>query len=86
MGKFYIDGGTRLEGTLRVQGGKNAVLPILAATVLNGGISHIHDCPQILDVFTMIRILESIGCSVRWEEKTLIIDSSSVFLTRSPKN
>jgi UDP-N-acetylglucosamine 1-carboxyvinyltransferase len=85
MGRFYIDGGRCLEGTLQIQGGKNAVLPILAATVLNGGISHIHDCPQILDVFTMIRILESIGCSVRWEEKTLIIDSSSVFSYEIPE-
>ncbi|WP_058485625.1 UDP-N-acetylglucosamine 1-carboxyvinyltransferase [Defluviitalea phaphyphila] len=86
MGKFYIDGGKRLEGSLRVQGGKNAVLPILAATVLNGDISYIKDCPKILDVSTMINILKSIGCSVKWEGKTLIIDSSTVSSYEVPEN
>ncbi|NLM12584.1 MAG: UDP-N-acetylglucosamine 1-carboxyvinyltransferase [Epulopiscium sp.] len=86
MGKFYIDGGKRLEGTLRVQGGKNAVLPILAATVLNGHISYIHDCPQILDVLTMISILERIGCNVKWEGKTLIVDSSTVSSYEVPED
>ena len=61
MGRFYIDGGRCLEGTLRIQGGKNAVLPILAATVLNGDVSYIQDCPRILDVFTMIRILKALA-------------------------
>lgn len=86
MNKFYIDGGKRLEGILRIQGGKNAVLPILAATVLNGDISYIRDCPRILDVFTMIRILESIGCNVRWENKTLVVDSSSVSSYEIPED
>ncbi|HOQ16541.1 MAG: UDP-N-acetylglucosamine 1-carboxyvinyltransferase [Epulopiscium sp.] len=85
MGRFYIDGGRCLEGTLRIQGGKNAVLPILAATVLNGDVSYIQDCPRILDVFTMIRILESIGCKVRWDDKTLMIDSSSVDSYKIPE-
>ncbi|NLK21413.1 MAG: UDP-N-acetylglucosamine 1-carboxyvinyltransferase [Epulopiscium sp.] len=86
MGKFYIDGGRRLEGRLRVQGGKNAVLPIIAATVLNGDISYIQDCPQILDVFTMIRILESIGCNVRWDDKTLIVDSTTISSYEVPED
>ena len=86
MGKFYIDGGMRLQGALRIQGGKNAVLPILAATVLNGDISYIHDCPQIVDVLTMINILERIGCNVKWEGKTLIVDSSTVSSYEVPED
>ncbi|NMA83027.1 MAG: UDP-N-acetylglucosamine 1-carboxyvinyltransferase [Epulopiscium sp.] len=77
MGKFIIKGGTPLQGEVRIGGGKNAVLPILAATVLYPGISYIHDCPKIVDVFTMIRILESIGCRSKWEGKTLIVDTST---------
>lgn len=47
MGKFKINGGNRLYGELKVNGAKNSVLPILAASILNEGISVIHDCPKL---------------------------------------
>ncbi|NLL70856.1 MAG: UDP-N-acetylglucosamine 1-carboxyvinyltransferase [Epulopiscium sp.] len=77
MGKFRIKGGIPLKGEVRIGGAKNAVLPILAATVLYPGITCIHDCPKIVDVLTMIRILESIGCTAKWEGKTLLVDTST---------
>jgi UDP-N-acetylglucosamine 1-carboxyvinyltransferase len=46
MSKMIIEGGKRLEGKVKIHGSKNAVLPILAATVLNGGINIIRDCPK----------------------------------------
>lgn len=86
MGKFIVNGSNQLEGELRVQGSKNAVLPILAATVLNNNISIIHDCPNIRDVDTMVTILERLGCSVKKEQNTLIIDSSNMDQFKVPED
>lgn len=85
MGKFIVTGGNDLEGELRIHGAKNAVLPILAATVLNGDISIIHDCPKIRDVDTMVLILERMGCKVSREGTTLIVDSSTMNQIRVPE-
>ncbi|MCL2461415.1 MAG: UDP-N-acetylglucosamine 1-carboxyvinyltransferase [Defluviitaleaceae bacterium] len=76
MGEFQINGGKRLSGRLRITGGKNAVLPILAATVINGDESVIHNCPMISDTFTTVEILEKLGCAVKREGSTLTVDSS----------
>ena len=54
------------------------VLPILAATVLNGGINIIHDIPKLLDVYIMERILTSLGCSVKRENRTIVVDSGQL--------
>lgn len=78
MGKYIIEGGKRLEGELQIDGGKNAILPIIAATILSGRESIIHNCPNIADVRTMIKILIQLGCRVKWDNKTLIIDSSNI--------
>ncbi|OQB15980.1 MAG: UDP-N-acetylglucosamine 1-carboxyvinyltransferase 1 [Firmicutes bacterium ADurb.Bin193] len=78
MGKMIIEGGKRLEGLVRIHGSKNAVLPILAATVLNGGKNVISDCPKLKDVYSSIEILKGLGCGVKWEGSTVIVDSSSV--------
>lgn len=76
MGQYHICGGKKLNGEVAVTGSKNAVLPILAATVLNSAINCIHNCPQILDSKTMVEILRSIGCKVVYEGNTIIVDSS----------
>lgn len=78
MSKFIINGGSKLSGVVRVGGAKNAILPILAATILNNGVSVIHDCPDLKDVWVMIDILRTIGCKVKKEGTTVIVDSSSL--------
>lgn len=78
MSKYIIQGGNKIEGTLDIRGAKNAILPIMAATILNENKSIIHNVPSIADVFIMIKILESIGCKVEYSEDTLIIESSSI--------
>ena len=50
MSKFVINGGKRLSGEIKVQGAKNSVLPVLAATVLCDGECIIHNCPNLSDV------------------------------------
>lgn len=76
--RFIIDGGRRLDGEVVVQGAKNAVLPILAATVLNGGKNVIHNCPGLRDVEKTVAVLEGLGCKVTKQGGTLTVDSSSV--------
>lgn len=78
MDRFVIDGGRRLDGEICVQGAKNAVLPILAATVLNGGRNVIHNCPRLRDVEKTVAVLEGLGCKVTRQSGTVIVDSSSV--------
>lgn len=78
MDSIHVCGGHPLNGECVIQGSKNAVLPVLAATVLIPGISVIHGCPRIADVFYMGKLLTSIGCLVRWEENTLIVDAGEI--------
>ncbi|MCL2564655.1 MAG: UDP-N-acetylglucosamine 1-carboxyvinyltransferase [Defluviitaleaceae bacterium] len=76
MGEYHIKGGQRLSGQLSIYGAKNAVLPMLAAVVLNKGISVIHNCPRISDTFMVIKILKAIGADVKMEGTTITIDST----------
>lgn len=63
--EFVVQGGRRLEGTLRVDGAKNAALPILAASVLTEDAVHLTGVPDILDVRRMGDILQILGCDVQ---------------------
>jgi len=76
MSFIEIVGGNKLYGDIDIQGSKNAVLPILAATILIPGVSRISRCPKIRDVFIMIKILESIGCKVWWEQNSICVDAT----------
>ncbi len=78
MGKFVIIGGNKITGEARVSGAKNSVLPIMAATVLNGKLNVLHDIPRLSDVEVMTKILLSIGCTVKREHNTIIVDSSGL--------
>ncbi len=76
MEKFIIEGGVRLEGEIRVSGSKNAVLPILSATLLCKGTFRIDNVPRLNDVYTMIELLKILGCDILWEgEKRLLVNS-----------
>lgn len=78
MSKFIIQGGNKLMGEIRIGGAKNAVLPILAATVMNSAENILFDCPNLKDVDTMISILRAIGCKVKFEDNVLTVDSSTL--------
>jgi UDP-N-acetylglucosamine 1-carboxyvinyltransferase len=66
MEKLVIEGGTRLEGSVRVSGAKNAILPILAGCLLAKGKSVIRNVPKLTDVQTMVELLQSLGCQATW--------------------
>ena len=78
MNRIGIEGGRRLCGSLRVQGAKNSVLPLMAATILHPGTSVLRGCPRLSDVDVGIRILEHLGCRVCWEGNDLQINTTSM--------
>ena len=69
MEKLCIKGGVPLEGEVRISGAKNAVLPILAATLLTREDMTIHNVPHLHDVTTTIELLRQMGVSVVMSEK-----------------
>ncbi|MCI9679026.1 MAG: UDP-N-acetylglucosamine 1-carboxyvinyltransferase, partial [Oscillospiraceae bacterium] len=76
MSQIIIQGGKRLEGALTVQGAKNSVLPVLAATIIHPGRTVIRGCPRLSDVEASIRILQHLGCRTEWEGEDLSVDAS----------
>lgn len=78
MSHYVVQGGQALRGTVPISGAKNSVLPILAATLLNGGRNVLHNCPDLRDVRSAIQILEHLGCRVRREGDTVTVDSTVV--------
>lgn len=62
------------------------MLPILAATVLNGGENVIHRCPHLNDVEATVKILKHLGCQVHWEGDTLYVNSRHITRHDIPEN
>ncbi|MDI6602146.1 MAG: UDP-N-acetylglucosamine 1-carboxyvinyltransferase [Thermoanaerobacteraceae bacterium] len=81
MSKYKVSGGKKLSGSIEIGGAKNAALPIIIATLLARGISIIHNCPYLEDVNILIEILKEIGCKIKYENHTLVIDTSDVYST-----
>ena len=78
MEKFIVKGEVRLNGTIRISGAKNAILPIMAATLLSSGVSVIHDIPYLRDIKVMQDILTLLGAKIIREKNTLIIDTTNI--------
>ncbi len=78
MGFFRVEGGTPLAGSVRVNSAKNAVLPILAASILTQEEVTLLDCPNISDAHHMADILEILGCRITRAESTMHIQSSEL--------
>ena len=75
MGRLIIDGGEKISGEICVQGAKNAVLPILAATVMADGVCVIKNCPALRDVDKTDLVLERLGCTVKREGNVVTVDT-----------
>ena len=73
-----IEGGRPLEGSIKVQGSKNSVLPILAASLLAGGVSVIRNCPDLSDVDVSVRILRHLGCRAFREGGCVVVDPAGM--------
>lgn len=86
MEKYIIEGGNRLSGEISIQGAKNSVLPILAATVISGKTSYISNIPQLRDVDMMVKILSSLGAKVSYEGDVMVVDSSTINNVEVPED
>lgn len=84
MSKLIINGGKRLCGQVNIQGAKNSVLPLLAATVLCKGTSVLHNCPELSDVNASINILKHLGCKCILKNNTVSVDASTLVCRRIP--
>lgn len=85
MNKLLIQGGVTLNGEVRISGAKNAVLPILAATLLAEGTSIVQNVPHLHDVTTTVALLGSMGVSVTVDETMSIeVDASSLTTQVAP--
>ncbi len=78
MDSIHMYGGNFLRGEVKIQGSKNAVLPIMAASLLIKGTCVIENCPRIADVYLMQNLLQELGCLVTWSENTVTINASHV--------
>ncbi|EOD01262.1 UDP-N-acetylglucosamine 1-carboxyvinyltransferase [Caldisalinibacter kiritimatiensis] len=78
MSKYIIKGGNRLVGEVFVDGAKNAVLPILASTVILDNVSTMFNVPNLRDVEMMIKILRSIGCKAKRIDNMVTVDSRAL--------
>ncbi len=86
MAEIVINGGKQLSGEITVQGAKNSVLPVLAGAVLCDGECVIHNCPDLSDVQTSIKILQGLGAKVDFSQNTITVDCSSINAYEIPEN
>lgn len=85
MEGFRVLGGEKIEGQVRLQGAKNAVLPILAAALLPEGETVLRDCPDIRDAHAMAGILKQLGCRCDMEGDEMRIDSAGLKCWEMPE-
>ncbi|NWQ41024.1 UDP-N-acetylglucosamine 1-carboxyvinyltransferase [Bacillus sp. EB106-08-02-XG196] len=85
MEKIIVRGGQRLYGSVKVEGAKNAVLPVLAATLLaSDGKSVIRDVPTLSDVYTINEVLRNLNAEVAFNNNTVVVDASRVLKEEAP--
>lgn len=84
MDKFLIRGGKRLSGRVSISGSKNASLPLMAATLLCPSRHIIKGAPDLRDIRTMSRLLETFGAEVSFNKEILEIDSSNISFLEAP--
>lgn len=77
MSKFIVNHCQSLSGTVKISGSKNAVLPILAATLLTEDICHINNVPPLQDVCVMVDILKRLGASISFQKEKESIESQA---------
>ena len=84
MAKILINGGKTLSGEVKISGAKNAVLPIMSATLLCPGKFTIHNVPDLRDTRTMMQLLEITGAKTEFNNGSINIDSTSVHNPEAP--
>ena len=81
MDKLIVKGGNRLVGKVKISGAKNAVLPIIAATLLNGATSILEEVPNLQDVRTISEVLRQLGAKVEYRPGNILAVDSTTLTT-----
>ncbi|MBM7551744.1 UDP-N-acetylglucosamine 1-carboxyvinyltransferase [Thalassobacillus pellis] len=85
MEKIIVRGGGQLKGTVKVEGAKNAVLPVIAASIIaSEGKSVLHEVPALADVSTINEVLRHMNAEVTFENNTVTVDASKELTTEAP--
>lgn len=85
MNKIIVRGGKQLSGTIKINGAKNAVLPIIAGSILcEEGDSVIYDAPPLDDVKTIIHVLQSLGVRIEYYNETIRIHAGQILSCEPP--
>ncbi|WP_010677174.1 UDP-N-acetylglucosamine 1-carboxyvinyltransferase [Bacillus timonensis] len=85
MEKIIVRGGHKLNGTVKVEGAKNAVLPVIAASLLaSDGKSVINEVPTLSDVYTINEVLRFLNADVTFANNQIVVDASRELKTEAP--
>ena len=84
MDKLVVNGGRELEGRVQISGAKNAVLPIMASSLLVDGVTVIKNVPNLRDTRTFIALLSILGAKCNFENSTLTIDATNINSIEAP--
>lgn len=82
--KIIVTGGRRLSGEVRISGAKNAVLPIIVATLLSEGRCVLEDVPRLADVQIIKDVLLSLGAEITFQDNTMEINGAPVDKVQAP--
>ncbi len=83
--KIIVRGGSRLQGSVKVEGAKNAVLPVIAASILaKEGSSTIDDVPTLADVYTIKEVLQSLNCHIEFIKNRITVNAENDLKTEAP--
>lgn len=86
MSEILINGAKKLFGEIDIQGAKNSVLPVLAATILCPGECVVHNCPHLSDVETSLKILTQLGLSCERQDNTVTVNGAHINGYKIPEN
>lgn len=78
VAKFLVEGNNKISGEISIHGAKNSSLPLLAATIICNGECILHNCPNLSDIDTALKILQHLGCKVDKQGSTVIVDSEDI--------
>jgi len=84
MDKFIVEGGVRLNGSVRISGAKNAALAIIPAVLLQPGVYRFHNTPNIRDIWTITRLLGAMGIHSELNHNELFVDSTNINSYEAP--
>lgn len=78
MDKFIINGGKKLSGTVKVSGAKNSSLALIPAALLNRDVNTFLNTPEVNDIFSMMKLLMSLGAEINFKDYKLTVNTSNI--------